>query len=677
MIKIPSEQKEWTQANQSDLFGNIYITKNVNFDDQGYLTLSYSPRAAIDELINTDFNNPSCITENETYGGYFCATWEDAFTVDRNILSVRPTLCVTAGVPATDTETDIAWFGGLMVVSQDTDVDYFTPGGGGVWTDTNITLTGGGQKQHAVVHFLSLSALAIANSNTVGLYASPFTATPTLITTLTINSNFQITGMCYFNQNLYIATHNRYGGHAAMYVWNGLGTAANQVFEVDSNLIFALCSHMNTIICLTGNGSLLRFNGAGFDPLPNGNFPCYYKDISLSDTVNLDMYKNVMKSNGNLLYILFTSSGNSNNRLLDMPDGIWCYDERVGLYHRYSLSNSVVQYDTVSTVDVSVANNLISTLNPVPVTGTECIYQADVWGALTPLVNETIYFIIAVDATHYRLATTYANAMAGIPIVLTGTGNDFQKIMSYPNVDFGQYFTERTTALTVIERPTESRQYGVDVIWGAEIFRRNTTSDYGTLGTVCDKIGARGYFITSKGTSNNVVDTQNLVTIKFSKFKSELDKIIIKYRTEDDRLTYANISGHFWEIFWTSATTFTTTSTFWADAVVGNEVEVLQGAAGGLLAHITAISEAGGTYTVTIDEPYANYTATDMSSAVFRNWKKWKTIEYGDSASEMCYLSEQLGSKGKFIQLKVELRGIQTRIEELLVDNVSRLPAKS
>lgn len=670
MIIIPNnETQEWQQANQSDLFGNLHVTKNCTFDTEGYLRLSYSPRVAINRSVDDDFRNPAVILFNEDYG-YFVETWGDAFEVETSILSQRPSQITTSGVPSGDVQSDAVWFGGLMPVTQDTDVDYYDPSTN-LWTDTNITLSGpvGAPNQHQMVSFLSLSALAIADLNTVKLYATPLTATPTLITTLTISADFYITGMCYFNQNLYIATQNRYGGHAFMYVWNGLGTAANQVYEVDSNTIFSICAHQNSIVLLTGNGGLLRFNGGGFELL--AGFPIYYTDQALTQDTDLTMYKNILKSNGNLLYILFNNSGNNRVRLLNMPDGIWCYDENVGLYHRYALSSSLVRNEQISTVNLTT--NQLTVASPAPLTGTEVVFT-QIFG-LTPLVNGTKYYVIRIDSTHIQLATTLANAQAGVPIDLTADlgQNDYT---FFPNYDYGQYFTNRTTALTVIERPVSNRIYGTDVIWGGEVYTTNNSDGIvSSLGTVSRGVEARGYFITPKVYSPDVTDNQNLVTLKFSPFTSELDKIIIKYRTEDDRRDFINLQD--WDITWTSTNTFTTTQEDWASAVIGNEVEIITGAGGGLLAHITAISSVAGTYTITLDDSYTYYTAGDQGKAVFRNWIKWKTIEYGSSDALQYFVSEQLGSIGKFMQMKIELRGIETRVEKLMIDNKTRLPAKS
>ena len=662
MIITPNqEQHQWKQANQSDLFGNVHITKGITFDTEGYLRLSYSSRGLIDEVINSDFDNPAVIIESSPYD-YFVGTWDDAFRANSKIFSVRPTKITDANVPATAIQSDAVWFGAFMPTTESNGLRYLATGGGG-WTDTNVSLTSDGQ--HKLANFVSLAALAVADINTVKLYAAPLTATPTLITTLTIGAEFEITSICYFNQNLYIATQNIHGSHAFLYVWNGLGTAANSAYEVDSNIIFDVCAHKNSVMLTTGNGSLLRFNGGGFE-LADA-FPIFYIDQSISDANNIQNYHNIMKSNGNLLYILLSNSGNDSNRLLSQPDGVWCYDENVGLYHRYPLSNSMVSMQTSNTVDTTT--NII-TVTTAPITGTEMVFVQSF--GLTPLVDGTKYFVIKVSATEIKLATTLENALAGTAIdLLVNSGSNIY--VFYPDIDFGQYFINRTMALYVIERPIAQPILGTDILWGAEVPDRGN-SDQGSMGAAANGISARGYFISPKHFSTDVTDTSNQVTVKFSPFTSELDKIIIKYRNEDDMRQFIKVSD--WAIVWTSTTTFTTTYAGWANAIVGDEVEVLKGAAGGLLAHISAISEAGGTYTVTIDEEYKNFTASDDSTAVFRNWKKWKTIAYGDSDAEKHFISKQLGKSGKFLQLKIELRGVNVRIEEVLIDNVPQLPAK-
>ena len=45
MFKIPSDTKEYQQNNSSDRQGNVHITKNINFDNDGYISLSDRTRS--------------------------------------------------------------------------------------------------------------------------------------------------------------------------------------------------------------------------------------------------------------------------------------------------------------------------------------------------------------------------------------------------------------------------------------------------------------------------------------------------------------------------------------------------------------------------------------------------------------------------------------------------------
>lgn len=663
MINIPNEAKRWKQTNNSDLMGNIAVTKNINFDNEGYLTLSNSSRAAMHSSIDADFDVPADIVYEEDHT-YLIPTWDDMFRCGYEPLGEYATQVTDEGVPSTDIETGATVVNDQVVISQDTDVDYYDLATN-AWVDTNISLTADGQ--HPVVNFLSLAAVAVANVYQVKLYSTPFSATPTLITTLNLQTDFEITQMCYFNQNLYIATRHTNGGHAYMFVWNGQGSAAQQGYKVDSNMIFSICVHKDTIVLLTGDGELLAFNGGGFTQLDA--FPIFYTDRHLIDVANIGMYKAIMKSNGDVLYILF-SNDDTQLRLTNQPDGIWCYDEKVGLYHKYSLSNSLINIQSINTTAVDVDTNQITVASPAYPTGTEVFYRKS-GTVIGGLVNETKYFVIKVDATHIKLATTKANAIAGTAIDLTTTGEVVQDLVFFPNIDYGQTLNSRTMTVFPMVTNGNTPHYGSDVLWGAEVKQRTLTGDDAMLGSTTPSVESRGYFVTTKIFSSEVTDTFDNLVVKYSPFVSEMDKIIVKYRTEDDRRDEINIQDSGWQATWTSTTTFTTTQADMSSAIVGDEIEILMGAAGGLLAHITDISETGGTYTVTIDETFDHYITGDKSVFVFRNWKKFKTI----SSTGTGFISEQLGVNGKFLQLKIELRGIKTRIEEVKVDNKYLLPA--
>jgi hypothetical protein len=660
MINLPSETKKWSQTNNSDLFGNVYTTKNINFDDEGYLKLSGSPRAIQNEGIDADIDNSSFIAFKE--GDYYTQTWDDPFTFTD--LSTTPTKDTGANAPGGGIGVGGVWFAGKFLVSTRTSVQFFTTGGTG-WADTNVSLSNTSQAQHPIVAFVSKASWAVANVNTVLLH-STISATPTLTTTLTIPADFYITSMVYFNQNLYIGTRHTQGGKAVMYVWNGSGTAAQGAFEIDSFIIHDIATFQSSIILLSSSGALYRFTGAGFDPL--GYLPIFFTPYTLADYQNINLYHNCLKTNDDVVYINFSYS-TTTDVWLNQPAGIWCYDPNVGLYNKYCLGiSNVVRSGDIATASVSVANDTI-TVPAAPITGTQCIYKSASSTVITGLKKRGLYYVIKVDATTIKLASTKANALAGTAIDLTGTGNASQSIVFFPETDYGQFISYRPMAILPMTQLGSNPEYAIDLIWSSELVNRSSPDLLGYLGTISEAVDSRGYFVSPKVFSLETTDHFNNFVVKYSTL-TDNDKIIVKYRTTDDGLD--RIISSDWDMTWTSSTTFTTTETGWANAFVGDEVEVLQGAGSGLLAHITEIALNAGTYTITLDETFDQYTANDIGIAVFRNWTKFLTLTSADTEG---FVEKQLGVAGKFIQIKVELRGKGVKIEEIKIDNKYLLPS--
>jgi hypothetical protein len=661
MINLPNENKQWSQPNNSDLFGNVYATKNINFDDEGYLKLSGSPRAIQNEGIDGDIDNSSFISFFD--GEYFTQTWDSPYTFTN--LSVVPSKVTLSNAPVGGIGVGGTWFNGKFIVSERTDVKFFTTGGTG-WTDTDVTLTNTSQAQHPVVTFVSQAGWAVADVNTVKLYGD-ISATPTIVETLTIPSDYMITSMVYFNQQLYIGTRHTQGGKAVLYIWSGVGTAAQQAFETDSFIIHDVTTFQDSVILLSSSGALYRFNGSGFTPL--AYFPVFHTPYTLADYQNIALYHNCLKTNDDVVYINFTYQ-ESKDVWLNQPAGVWCYDPKIGLYNKYSLPiSNAVRSGAILTSSVNTTTNQI-TVPSAPITGTQCIFNEGSSPLLAGLKHKEVYYVIKIDATKIQLADSYSNALAGIAINLTGTGNNFQFITFFPDVDFGQFIGFRPMAILPMTQTETNPEYAIDLMWSSEMVRRNASTATGYLGTVSEVLNARGYFITPKIFSQETTDHLNNLVLKYAPLKDG-EKIIIKYRTIDDGKD--KIVSDDWDMTWTSTTTFTTTETGWADAVVGDEVEVLRGAGAGLLAHITAITENAGTYTITIDETFDQYTTGDIGIAIFRNWTKFLTLTSDDTDG---FIERQLDVQGKFIQIKVELRGKGVKIEEIKIDNQYLLPSR-
>lgn len=158
----------------------------------------------------------------------------------------------------------------------------------------------------------------------------------------------------------------------------------------------------------------------------------------------------------------------------------------------------------------------------------------------------------------------------------------------------------------------------------------------------------RGYFVTTWFNSEEIQDKFLRLWATFRTFLNSTDKAIFKYRITEEEPIEATIT-------WTSTTTFTTTTDVSAygptatgfNGTTGGEVEVLQGTGSGSCTHITNISEAGGTYTVTLDNAVTGVTGTAKA-----RFQKWIKIFPEVTGQVLSYGQMAIGASNTRIQIK-------------------------
>lgn len=179
----------------------------------------------------------------------------------------------------------------------------------------------------------------------------------------------------------------------------------------------------------------------------------------------------------------------------------------------------------------------------------------------------------------------------------------------------------------------------------------------------------RGYFITQFIPAEQIREFWDKIWVRFKRFISSTDRIIIKAKGQRS-LALANGQPLIGRCTWTSTTTFTVTLASGDDALqVGDEIEVVDGTNVGFLAHITTITgDHAALQTITIDETMT--TGTDLCDILFDRWKKLKTI----TSTTIYHDFANIGIDSDFLQLKVELRGLEREVEVsdlAIVSNVS------
>ena len=188
-------------------------------------------------------------------------------------------------------------------------------------------------------------------------------------------------------------------------------------------------------------------------------------------------------------------------------------------------------------------------------------------------------------------------------------------------VEYGQQKLSLVGALAEVDMPsggiTQGSINGKYMVGARYYITASAVLDGIFYDDTADTLQKAGSFITSKIFSPNVQDSWKELKLRFRRFLNSTDKIVVKYRTEEDEPTEAAIT-------YVDTTSFTVlASAFTTNPAVGDEVEILRGVGAGRTAHITVVTGTT-TLTITVDETITGAT-TQTATARFQTWKKIAT----------------------------------------------------
>lgn len=681
MFTIPSENKKFQVSNESDRLGNVFSTKNINFSEKGYFKLAPKAVSLTNDTVLTDFSyatgyGVSKIIDISAYGVRFFLGTKNIYLSDYGSMDTF----------TKDTATNFP----TLSQSSDNDAEYYPASGMYVCngttlykrTSTTYSTVSVTASPDTLCLFRNLNYLAVGGQNKVEL----IDAANVSVIILELPTQYTVTKMAWANERLYIATYNNFG-NASLFEWDGLSADANDSHEILGHTIYSVVPYKDGVACVTSEGELL-YNRGGWEVLDR--FPIYFKDeiwdSSPRGNLSRKIQAHAMDTYKDTIYIGVNSRLDMNSdrdnirKYSDFSSGVWCYEPGVGLHQKYTCDAAFrLKTSTIATTGVDTSTNIITVSGvTVPATGTPVMYFSDIYVANTKiggLQNAVTYYTIYQSGTTLKLATTYDNAINGVAIDLTGTGNNSQYLIFYPLNQIGSTMAQ-INAICVLDKNTQdyvsSRQFGRILIGGTTYTNSFTQVAY--IASVLADVENRGYIITPKLESENIKDTFKNAVLMFKPLETNQDKIIIKYRTKPNTLrdyeTYN--SSNAYTTIWVDGNTYTTTENI-SNVKVGDEIEVIGGNGSGYTAHITSLSENAGTYTVNIDETIPSITAGDVLKVVYSNWKKISTITKNDPDNQEGYKEIKLDFKSKFIQFKIELRGNNIKCEDFSVDNTKYL----
>lgn len=675
MIKLPLNGK-WTQPNISDKFGSVAYSKNINFDKNGFASLSprmvnlFDDSGSVSNVSSAAFNIPVAYARTSP-GTMLVATTEEPFTlvvspqaktIAEDSSSNNPNLAFTShGV----------WFANKFHMATDTAV---YSNNAGTWTANVITgLTSG--VRHCMAHFRNKNSLAVANGNTVKLYNTSYSNT----VTLTLPADFEVIGLAYNNYTLGIVTRlgNDTAGqnsNAYFFVWNGADTESGTGVDIGSWSAPAVVPYKSSFALVSTSGQLLYWNGGGFDEL--AHFPFYVDQQTWGDLLSPLSYGNNLVVDGDVMYLNLSFSfyrfGNKDEQsTANNQSGVWCFDPEVGLYHRWSLSNSKSYVHSITQANVNTSTDVLTTSATIPATGNPVVLTSGLGG----LTKGEVYYVIKLSATTFQIANTKEEARAGAYLDITSAAST-SYLWMYDVIDYGAGYALASGAVGLWGLDTRAYK---DIIAGGRVLN-TALSSQPTLCTAVPQLENRGYVVTPKIFVDSLEENITGVYIKHARLDKN-DGIIVKIKTKD----YLGIpisspnGGTIPQIVWTgtkdgytSADLSEVKEAFDDDEEI--EVEFTAGAGAGQMVKLAGIEESSGTYTLTMSEDVIGATTGLNSYFIMDNWKEFGSINATTQKNGHFYVP--IAESSKSPQLKIELRGYQTTIEDVFIINKTQLKAE-
>lgn len=673
-LKLPNPS--WQQPNNSDKFGNMWYTRNMYFDEQGYMKLS--PRMvrliSSESAVGTgdaDFNLPLAIGK-QARGDFQVATTDANWGVTVNNTTIDADEDVGASNPAPSFEGHGAWFAGLWHVSTDTAV-LSRPATGDAsqaYTSRITGLTSG--KRHIIDVFQSRVEIVVTNGNVLKQYDTNYSGT----TDLTIPSDFEMSGVAYNNGKMGIITRLSNDGtvgqdqNAKFFIWKGSTTGDNGSWDLGSDAGVAVFAYKSSFGVITRTGEVLYFNGGGFQRL--GAFPFHFTDdIWGNEQDNNALGQIHVTVDGDFIYI------NIGNELAEydvkqeeyrenIPAGTWCYDPRVGLYHRYSLSNSPAYINNVTQANVNTTTNVLTLASgTIPATGN---VARMINGAIGGLTQNKNYYIIYLTATTFKLATSRELAFVGSAVDITSTGSSNNYFLMVDQRDYGQ--SQYNTAGAIALHNYRNNTY-TDIVAGADIQDTDLTA-LQVFCTAVPQLENRGVMVSPRIFSQEKEDSLNGITVRFKPLNS--DSSILVYARSKEYYNIPTSTTNDGATFTGRKDLYTAHDISEAKTIVDADGEhdiymhIIAGTGAGEIVKVTAINEEDGTYSICLDNEIWGVTAGDKCEFQLLNYQLIGTITSDDNDKGSETFGQNLPAS-KFYQYMIESRGYDIIIEEILYNN--------
>ena len=364
-ITIPSQEtKQFSQPNKGELFGNLWVTKNIDLlSSRGKIRLAERLKLIADTSDDADMECPIAFVRSDadTTERWWALVNNDAQSVADGLLfkttNTNPltgwTQDAIANTPTTACD-DMVVFGRVnsydrLVVATSTNLAMLN---NGTWTaswwQTTLDQTALQSTEPHPLHVFKTSVgglsriiLIIGDGNYIHTVSEDIDVdTEDLIThyrKLTLPENLRAIWIRSTSSAVYIGTQDKLGHEAYVIIWDGVNDEWSGKIPVNDDISLAGVNWNNSIYTINGKGQLL-----GGEGLPQvAALPVFYEKRRWDDSLTRPqlVHRNGMEIIDDKIHIFLNGiiENTATEVLENMSSGIWEFDPEVGLYCKYTV----------------------------------------------------------------------------------------------------------------------------------------------------------------------------------------------------------------------------------------------------------------------------------------------------------------------------------------------------
>lgn len=356
-FKIPTEDRRLNQINDGEIFGNIWLSQNLDLkSNKGKINVS--PRL----LVGTDYSDDTSMVGGVSSfakfktakGGTLSGYWAQVGVVLFKIVAGSAPTTTFIQDEITGTPVDLSYLlsdmvtapNGLLVTNNE---NIYLFDGTNDWVSywkTTLSQTMNDTIGSHCLEVLYTQSVAVSDLNRIHTINTGTSAVSKNLVTL--KTEDKILWIKTASTRVWIGTINTTGGEGLVYEWDGASATTTRAYKIGATGALAGVIKNDIPYIMTSDGSLKVFNGSGFQTiaqLPHTKSPYLLKNSTLSTAGNGNdrwIHPNGMKLIDGSINILINNvleeTSDYTNLIENEPSGIWEYNEEVGLYHKYSFT---------------------------------------------------------------------------------------------------------------------------------------------------------------------------------------------------------------------------------------------------------------------------------------------------------------------------------------------------